>query len=36
MNSFEKDELEIHVGDTEKKYQLYLKSPEEALMAVNP
>ena len=34
--SFEKDELEIHVGDTEKIYQLFLKSPEEALMAVNP
>ena len=36
MNSFEKDELEIHVGDTEKIYQLFLKSPEAALMAVNP
>jgi uncharacterized oxidoreductase len=36
MDSFEKDELEIHVGDTEKIYQLFLKSPEEALMAVNP
>ena len=36
MASFEKDELEIHVGDTEKIYQLFLKSPEEALMAVNP
>jgi uncharacterized oxidoreductase len=34
--SFEKDELEIHVGDTEKIYQLFLKSPEDALMAVNP
>ncbi|WP_091148190.1 Rossmann-fold NAD(P)-binding domain-containing protein [Mucilaginibacter pineti] len=36
MKSFEKDELEIHVGDTEKIYQLFLKSPEDALMAVNP
>jgi uncharacterized oxidoreductase len=35
INSFEKDELEIHVGGTEKIYQLFLKSPEEALMAVN-
>ena len=35
IKSFEKDELEIRVGDTEKIYQLFLKSPEEALMAVN-
>jgi uncharacterized oxidoreductase len=35
INSFEKDELEIRVGDTEKIYQLFLKSPEDALMAVN-
>ena len=35
MNSFEKDELEIRVGDTEKIYQLFLKSSEDALMAVN-
>lgn len=35
MNSFEKDELEIHVGDTEKTYQLFLKSPEQALLLVN-
>jgi uncharacterized oxidoreductase len=36
MKSFANDELEIHVGDTEKIYQLFLKSPEDALMAVNP
>ncbi|RWY48381.1 SDR family oxidoreductase [Mucilaginibacter gilvus] len=36
IDSFEKDELEIHVGDTEKIYQLFLRSPEEAFMAVNP
>jgi uncharacterized oxidoreductase len=35
LKSFEKDELEIRVGDTEKIYQLFLQSPEEALMAVN-
>ena len=35
LNKFANDELEIRVGDTEKIYQLYLKSPEEALMAVN-
>jgi uncharacterized oxidoreductase len=35
LKSFEKDELEIRVGDTEKIYRLYLQSPEEALMAVN-
>jgi uncharacterized oxidoreductase len=35
LKSFEKDELEIRVGDTETIYQLFLKSPEEALMAVN-
>jgi len=35
LDKFAKDELEIRVGDTEKIYQLYLKSPEEALMAVN-
>lgn len=36
LNSFEKDELEIHVGDTEKIYQLFLENPDHALMAVNP
>ena len=36
IDSFEKDELEIRVGDTEKIYQLFLKSPEDALLAVNP
>ncbi|MET3978220.1 hypothetical protein ABIB62_000788 [Mucilaginibacter sp. UYP25] len=36
IDSFEKDELEIHVGDTKKIYQLFLRSPEEAFMAVNP
>lgn len=35
ISSFEKDELEIRVGDTEKIYQLFLKSPEDALLAVN-
>lgn len=35
LNSFEKDELEIRVGATEALYQLFLKSPEEALLAVN-
>jgi uncharacterized oxidoreductase len=35
MESFEKDELEIRVGDTEKIYQLFLRSPNDALMAVN-
>jgi uncharacterized oxidoreductase len=35
LKSFEKDELEIRVGDTETIYQLFLKSPEDALMAVN-
>ena len=35
INSFEKDELEIRVGDTEQIYQLFLKSPEKALLAVN-
>lgn len=36
ITSFEKDELEIHVGDTKDIYQLFLKSPEQALLAVNP
>jgi uncharacterized oxidoreductase len=35
INSFEKDELEIRVGDTEKIYQLFFKSPQDALLAVN-
>lgn len=35
MDSIKEDELEIHVGDTEKIYQLFLKSQEEVLMAVN-
>ena len=35
LESFTKDELEIRVGDTERIYQLFLRSPEEALMAVN-
>jgi len=35
LKSFEKDELEIRVGDTETIYQLFLKSPEDALIAVN-
>jgi uncharacterized oxidoreductase len=35
MKSFAEDELEIRVGDTEKIYQLFQKSPQEALMAVN-
>jgi uncharacterized oxidoreductase len=35
LESFEKDELEIRVGDTERIYQLFLKSPEDALSAVN-
>ena len=35
LDSFEKDELEIRVGATEEIYQLFLKSPEDALMAVN-
>lgn len=36
LNSFEKDELEIHLGQTEDIYQLFLKSPEKALEMVNP
>jgi len=36
LDSFKNDELEIHIGDTEKIYQLFLKSPQEALLAVNP
>lgn len=35
ISSFKKDELEIRVGDTEKLYQLFMKSPAEALLAVN-
>jgi uncharacterized oxidoreductase len=31
LKSFEEDELEIRVGDTEKIYQLFLKSPDDAL-----
>ncbi|NML56686.1 hypothetical protein [Chryseobacterium cheonjiense] len=36
LNSFENNELEIHVGDTEKIYQLFLDDPRQALAAVNP
>lgn len=36
FNSFEKDELEIHVADTEKIYQLFLEDPSQALVAINP
>jgi len=35
MNSFENDELEIHVGRTGNLFELFLKSPTEALMTVN-
>jgi len=35
MKCFAGNELEIKVGDTERIYQLFLKSPQEALMAVN-
>jgi uncharacterized oxidoreductase len=35
MNSFEKDELEIHVGKTGNLFELFLKSPMEALMMTN-
>ncbi|MCD8739014.1 SDR family NAD(P)-dependent oxidoreductase [Mucilaginibacter roseus] len=35
MTGFAKDELEIRVGDTENIFQLFLRSPQEALMAVN-
>lgn len=36
LSSFENNELEIHVGDTEKIYQLFLEDPGQALTAVNP
>jgi uncharacterized oxidoreductase len=35
MKCFAGNELEIKVGDTERIYQLFLKSPQEAMMAVN-
>lgn len=36
MDAMEKDNYEIHVGKTQYIYDLYLKSPAEALKAMNP
>jgi uncharacterized oxidoreductase len=36
FNALEKDELEIRVGNTQTIYDLYLKSPEEALKVMQP
>ena len=35
INSLAKDEYEIHVGQTQYFYDLYLKSPEEAFKVIN-
>lgn len=35
INGFEKDEYELHIGNTANLYQLYLSSPEEALKVLN-
>jgi uncharacterized oxidoreductase len=35
LNAFEKNQYEIHVGDTAHIYQLYLSSPAEAIKAMN-
>lgn len=35
LHAMENNQYEIHVGQTEQLYQLYLKSPEEALAALN-
>lgn len=36
LEAMAKDEYEIRVGRTEQLYRLYLTSPEEALLAMNP
>jgi uncharacterized oxidoreductase len=36
IQALEKDEYEIRVGNTQKIYDLYLKSPAEALAVMNP
>lgn len=36
LQAFETDTYEIHVGRTAEFYQLYLSSPAEALLAMNP
>ncbi len=36
FNAFEKDETEIRVGNTQHIYELYLKSPAEALEVMQP
>lgn len=35
IDGFEKDEYELHTGNTANLYQLYLQSPEEALNVLN-
>jgi uncharacterized oxidoreductase len=35
LDAFEKDEYEIHIGDTADIYKLFLSSPAEALKAMN-
>jgi len=35
IDGFEKDEYELHVGNTADLYQLYLSSPEQALQVLN-
>jgi uncharacterized oxidoreductase len=35
VEALEKDEYEIHVGQTKDIYQLYLSSPEQAFQAMN-
>ena len=35
LDGLERDELELHVGATADIYQLYPRSPEEALRALN-
>jgi len=35
LEAMEKDEYEIHVGNTAQIYELYLSSPEQALAAMN-
>jgi uncharacterized oxidoreductase len=35
LKAFEKDNFEVHVGQTEDIYRLYLSSPEQALLAMN-
>ncbi|MCE7064522.1 SDR family oxidoreductase [Dyadobacter sp. CY326] len=36
IEAFENDTFEIHVGRTAQLYQLFLQSPEQALLAMNP